>query len=226
MYKHCYDDNHSYIEFDAKVGSYNKRRRKGIYDRLMCKECEKHIQRFEDYAKYILYDEAKEYIRKRKEQFFTNNYDYKKLKLFVLSLIWRASISVNDVFDKVSLGKYEEEVRNILYMELDTPVNKYPCLIYQTHTANELADGVFMAMFPTKSKSDGKTIYQFIADGLFFFVGVGTNSARTFKQGSSLSFGSLRIGYNELSKISSFNDVFNRLDRQGKFSVYEKKYLS
>jgi len=221
MYKHCYDNNHSYIDFDAKKGNYNKRRRKGIYEKLMCKECEERIQQFEDYAKYILYDKAKEHFKEKHTPFSINTYNYVKFKNFILSIVWRASVSSFYNFEKVSLGQYEDGLRETLLNNIETPVNSFPCIIYQTHTNNKQSDGVFMQMFPSKSKADGKTIYQFIADGLYFFVGIGTVSAHTFKQGSSISPQGLRVGYDELSKIEPFIDVFGRLTNQGKFSVYE-----
>jgi len=224
MYKHCYDDNHSYIDFDAKEDNHNKKRKKGIYEKLLCKECEGHIQKYEDYAKSIFYDDVKEYIRKNNTPYTVHEYEYKKLKLFILSLIWRASVSTINNFSKVNLGKYEETLRNILLNEEYVPVNVFPILIYQMHTGHKLSDGVFLQMYTGKSKFDGKSIFHFIADGLFFFVGIGQVTVQAFKQGASVSPENLRIGYSELSQLHTFVETFDRLKEQGKFSVYEKAH--
>ena len=41
-------------------------------------------------------------------------YDYKKLKLFFLSVLWRASVSTQPFFEKVSLGPHEAFIRDAL----------------------------------------------------------------------------------------------------------------
>ena len=221
MYDHCYDDNHSYMEFNAEDGKYNKRRRKGIYEKLLCRKCEHIIQEYEDYAKSILYCDAKPKIENTKNPYCNENYDYRLFKLFILSLLWRASISSKGSFKLASLGKYEEELRNILFNGLETPVNNYPTYMYQTHISGNPSNGVFMEIHPTKSKFDGKTVYQFVADGIFFFIGVGVHTLRTFRHGSWVNPERLQIGYDELTKLSSMVDLFARLHHQGKFSVYE-----
>jgi len=65
MYKHCYDDNHSFLDFDAKEDNYN--------------------------TSYTIH-----------------KYEYENIKLFILSLIRKASISTINNFSRVNLGKYEK----------------------------------------------------------------------------------------------------------------------
>lgn len=222
MYKHCYDENHSFFEFDSGQEIYNKKRRKGLYEKLLCRSCEDILKDYEDYAKSILYEGVKPYIYRNKTSFSTTEYDYKKFKLFVLSLLWRASISSQDSFKLVSLGPYEEKLRIILFEQQEISVNNFPSVIYQTYIGAKPADGVFMAMYPSKAKFDRKTIYQFVVDGLFFFIGVGFVSIRAFPNGSSVSPESLRIGWDDLTKIQSFVNLFADIHKQGKFLVYEK----
>lgn len=221
MYKHCYDEHHKFIEFNAKDGTYNKRKSSGIYEYLLCRDCEGIIQKYEDYAKHIIYDKAKPYIYRNRSCYTDKNYNYNYFKLFILSLLWRASISSMTGFQQASLGKYEENLRHILLNEIETPVNEFPCLIYQAYNGEEPADGTFMEIHPGKSKHDGKTIYHFIADGLFFFVAVGSSSKKNFPEGSSVSPEKVRIACDQLSKIDSFTKLFVRIHKQGKFSVYE-----
>lgn len=221
MYKHCYDEHHQYIEFNDQDGKYNKRKSSGIYEHLLCRDCEDIIKKYEDYAKYIIYDKAKPYIHKHRSCYTNKNYNYNFFKLFVLSLLWRASISSMPGYKYASLGKYEEELRLILLNETETPVNVFPCLIYQTYIGEDPADATFMGIYPGKSKHDGKTIYHFIADGLFFFIAVGSASRLNFPEGSSISPDKVRIACDQLSKLESFTKLFVRVHNQGKFSVYE-----
>jgi len=225
MYKHCYDDNHSYIEFNADEHSFNKKRRKGLYEKLFCRGCEDIFKRYEDYAKSIIYDDLKPAIKLKRTPYSTTDYNYTVFKLFILSLLWRASISSLDTFKLARLGKYEEELREILHRGLETNVDNYPCVLYQMHIRHKLSDGIFMEIYPRKTKHDGRTIYQFIVDGLFIFIGVGVCSIKTFLQGSSVSPENLRVGYDELTKLDEFLNTFDRLTRQDKFSEYEKNHI-
>lgn len=223
MYKYCYDEKHSFIEFNASRNSHNKRRRKGIYERLLCIDCEGILQKYEDYGKTILYDEVKPFIKQKRKAYYTTEYDYKKFKLFSLSLLWRASICNLSMFNLINLGPYEETLRDILFYEKLIQVNEFPCFIWQLQNGPSLADGVFMEIFPTKAKKDRKTVYHLIIDGLYFFFGVGLCSIQTFRNGSSICPESLRIGVDDLVRVDAFLDIFNRIKRQGKFSEYEKQ---
>lgn len=223
MYKHCYDNGHTYIEFDADKKSYNRKRRKGIYEKLLCRDCEDIIMEYENYAKPILYDEVKPHIYNKNKGFITKDYDYLVFKLFVLSLLWRASISTQKSYQLAKLGPYEEKLRVMLLNKLNTEVSYFPSVIFQTFIDEKPADGVFVEIHPSKSKIDNKTIYQFVADGIYFFIGVGEMSIKNFPKGSSISPESLRIGSDQLSKITSFIDIFASLQQQGKFSVYENQ---
>jgi len=222
MYAHCYDENHSYVAFDAVEGSYNKRRRKGLYEKLFCRICEDVLKKYEDYGKSVLYDNLKPKVRKLKSGVTIDDYDYKLFKLFVLSLLWRSSVSTLSMFSSIRLGKYEEYLRRVLLDEIEIPVNDFPCVLYQVHIKDRLSDGVFMEGFPRKAIVDGRTIYQFIVDGLYMFIGVGTCSIKSFKQGASVSPENLRVGYDELHKIEEFSGLVSRLKQQNKFSCYEK----
>ena len=225
MYKNCYDDNHRFIEFSANEHSFNKKRLKGFYEELLCIECEKNFQQYEDYAKSVLYDDIKPMIKLKRTPYSTTGYNYTKFKLFILSLLWRTSISSLNFFRLASLGKYEDKLRVILFRGLKTNIDNFPCVLYQTHIDHKLADGVFMQIYPGKAKADGRTIYQFIVDGLYVFIGVGICSKMSFPDGSSISPENLRVGYDEIRKVDHFLEIYNRLFLQGKFSEFEKRYL-
>jgi len=89
MYKYCYDENHSFIEFNADERLYNKRRRKGLYEKLFCRNCEDIFQQYEDYGKTVIYDDIKPTIRLKREPYTITDYNYTDFKLFILSLLWR-----------------------------------------------------------------------------------------------------------------------------------------
>lgn len=100
-----------------KEGEFPKRRPKGEYDKnLVCNDCEKIWQGWDDYAQQLLIDNASNlHLRhidgKLIRYQFIENYDYTKLKLFFLSVLWRASASDQVFYSRIILGKLEENIK-------------------------------------------------------------------------------------------------------------------
>jgi hypothetical protein len=98
---------------------YTKRSPQGIYDKtIVIAEGEKVFDEWDNYAAELLINQKHEF-----EPLSSNGnlagyqfkkYDYKKLKLFCLSVLWRASVSRHDFFKKVNLGIHEEKIRKTL----------------------------------------------------------------------------------------------------------------
>lgn len=108
------DDKGSRMQFilDSK-GEPRKKSPTGIYDpNLVCKECEKFFDVGDAYAKELLIDrrsEIKKKITPKGMAYYEYiDVDYKKLKLFFISLLWRAHATSRPEFNAVMLGaKYE-----------------------------------------------------------------------------------------------------------------------
>lgn len=103
---------------------YKKRSYIGIYDNtILCSDCEKLFQKFDDYAQSILLSEPKEedYILNpngKREGCKLESINYKLLKLFFISVLWRASVSNRKEFSKVNVGPFEQVLKNMI-LELD-----------------------------------------------------------------------------------------------------------
>ena len=95
-----------------KAGEYNKKAPVGVYDRIVCNDCENIWQEWDDYAQKLLAEEPlngqPRYHGSQKIAYVVKDFEYKKLKLFFISMIWRASVSSHQFFAKVSLGEFEE----------------------------------------------------------------------------------------------------------------------
>jgi hypothetical protein len=93
-------------------GDHIKRSPNGVYDKtIVCGKCERIWQEWDKYAQQLLVDDLPDdqirYHNNKKICYVIKNYDYKKLKLFFISMIWRASVSSQPFFSKVSLGEFE-----------------------------------------------------------------------------------------------------------------------
>ena len=88
---------------------YPGRSRRGVYDReLVCGRCEAKFSPWDDYAYRLLSKEPGEhdytYVDGEPRVYTVTRYDYAKLKLFFVSLLWRASESNQSFFAHVSVG--------------------------------------------------------------------------------------------------------------------------
>lgn len=86
----------------------SQRSPQGIYDQIVCDDCEKSFGAWDDYAFKLLKKDCPDHIAKHPENGLTLAYeysdvDYPKLKLFFLSVMWRAHASSKGFFDRFQL---------------------------------------------------------------------------------------------------------------------------
>ena len=99
-----------------KAGTYTKKTPVGVYDKtIVCSKCESLWQEWDNYAQLLLADKPLNgrvlYQNNRRICYIVDNYEYSKLKLFFISMVWRASVSSRPFFSKVSLGQFEDVAR-------------------------------------------------------------------------------------------------------------------
>jgi hypothetical protein len=105
----------------------------GHREHLLCRECEGKFGKLEDYVKRTfidgkIVDGKRPQAAKMQDCIVLQNLEYKKFKLFLLSLLWRMSITTLDFFANVSLGqKHEEKIRKALLDEDPLQPEDYPC---------------------------------------------------------------------------------------------------
>lgn len=85
-----------------------KRSQTGIYDQFICFKCEKIFDTGDDYGFKLLYEIIpKKATRHRAygvEYLELKDFDYKKLKLFAMGLVWKASACRHDFYKRCKLG--------------------------------------------------------------------------------------------------------------------------
>lgn len=120
-----YHDDHTVHRIDFGQSLKGKvarrgRQNSGEYEGgVLCKECDGGIiKNYEDYAKLFLY--GKKLSKQLIYQFppgevIIQNIDYTKLKLFFLSVLWRASISSRPFFKEIKIStEIEKELREMI----------------------------------------------------------------------------------------------------------------
>lgn len=112
-YTPIYDDNHRY----RLIGQGRTRvelLQKGIRERLLCDECEARFQKLEDYLARYWYHPNPLPTPIPPDGVVLDDLNYEKLKLLLLSIIWRASVARSRTFEAVSLGPHGDQIRRML----------------------------------------------------------------------------------------------------------------
>jgi hypothetical protein len=102
-----------------KENEYSKRAPIGVYDRnILCIECERIFGTWDNYAQDFLNGVPQSATPIRYGNsiigYEVPYYNYATLKLFFISLLWRAGISKHSFYAKVKLGPYEALLRNYI----------------------------------------------------------------------------------------------------------------
>ncbi|MGQ1947730.1 hypothetical protein ACT3CD_11590 [Geofilum sp. OHC36d9] len=192
MYKDLYDENHRIRKFDAieKSKGIDKVSKPptGEYEGgILCKECDNEkIGQFESYLSKILTNPNIPEDQKPKCEKITNdtgveftrvtNIDYKSVKLALLSILWRASISNRPMFNEVDLGPLGEKIRKMIDSETPSNDKDISIVVMSWHNDDKTAKDIIAQ--PRRHKKDGKTHYSFIIGGYIVIFYISDNSIR------------------------------------------------
>ncbi len=121
LYTPLYDGKHRTIRAS---GDFIEKKviQKGLRERLLCPECEGRIGEIERRvsAGWELPSPLPE------PSYAIRICGYGDLKLFLLSVVWRASISTLPEFEDVSLGRFEDEIRRRVGAQTPGPSTEFP----------------------------------------------------------------------------------------------------
>jgi len=119
---------------------------KGVRQQLLCDSCEGVLQRYEHYFAGLWFKErpAPEHIHDKYS--ILRGLDYSKFKLFLLSIIWRASVSTRPEFAAMTLGPHAEVMRQMILDGNPGAEHDYPVMCgLIIGPDDELWDDVVMA---------------------------------------------------------------------------------
>ncbi len=126
-FKHLYDQGHKYHNLSTSMDENNFTRQKGIWERLLCLECDQYLSRFETYAAKIIDEDIYRRFFCSENPITLSGIDYPKFKIFQLSLLWRASISKNQFYSGIRLGPHEDKIREMILHENPGKPHEYGC---------------------------------------------------------------------------------------------------
>ena len=111
----------------------------GFWERLLCKKCEMKFSRYETYgANHLLNASLTPPIGSAHALTFLKVSDYARLKLLLLSILWRMDVATGDFFSGVDLGKHGKQLQQMLLTEDPGEPDEYGCLITRFVTERDI----------------------------------------------------------------------------------------
>ncbi len=112
----------------------------GVYDRFLCDACESSFKELDEYGRAIIFSKPGEQtfgVEPESAPHGLNilKIDYNRLKLFQLSVLWRAAVCDRDVFAQVDLGEHEPRIRRMLLNNEPGVAEEYGCVMYAVKPA-------------------------------------------------------------------------------------------
>ena len=158
-------------------GTFPKKLPVGIYDStIVTKDGENIFDPLDDYAVQLLLHNNAKFNTVSKDGDIAGwqitKYDYDKLKLFSLSILWRANASSHDAFSKVRLGPHEKIIRKMLLENKAGTADEYSVIL-----SKWIDDGfgpVFMD--PFRERYDGLNYYRVYCGRYVFTIKVDRQS--------------------------------------------------
>jgi len=124
-YRPLYDEKHRMTVFHEINGtSYIQ---KGYYEFLLCLDCEKNInQSYESFYAKFASNQLPDRLKSNTKVFIKKGVDYKRIKLYILSVFWRILIAQNEPFGHIRSDFHAEGIRKIIFENQLIDENDYP----------------------------------------------------------------------------------------------------
>jgi hypothetical protein len=164
LYETMYDDKHRFTEISTSPSEKNKYRQKGVYESMLCDKCEQTISVWEGYANQVFNGGIDLGVAQEGKILIVQGLDYKKLKLFQLSVLWRSSVAKSRLFRDVMLGPHEEIIRRRLLEGEPGPANIYGCIMCPVLHEGKIVTDVIVE--PHSAHLVGHRAYNFIFGGM------------------------------------------------------------
>lgn len=220
MYKGVFDEKNRIAEVKLSDLKSPIFRQSGFYSsNILCANCDnqKIGTDLEDYAYTVFFQRQRsryplpqidvDFLDDGLRTEIWKGIDYKRFKLFLLSILWRSSISNLQNFKEVSLGKYEEKIRKMIFAGDAGSQDFIPISILKFERVKDIPwEGVHS---PIRIKTEGSTIYAFLIQDKFYLFGVSEhNRPELFEKGTIWKDDTMVIPILERNRAYEFYDSF------------------
>jgi hypothetical protein len=149
--------------YGVGTGKKSQQSQSGIYDTdILCGECDGDlIGPWDNYGQTLLLSSPspENYIvddAGKPAGYKIDIFDYNKLKLFFMSILWRAAITSDQFFSQVQLGAWEDKLKKMILAKYPGSENDFSVVLFKYE-----GDGSEITPNSTKHKLDGVNYYRF-----------------------------------------------------------------
>lgn len=215
LYKTMYDDKHRFEILSTRHDQPNRFRQQGIYEKLLCGDCETNLSKWERYVNLLLNGGINIVSMREGNLIHLSEIDYCTFRLFQLSILWRASISTNSFFSNVSLGNHEDKIRKLIFSG-DTGLTwQYGCLMIGLIADDAVVTDVMIQ--PNRFKLHGHTSYRFVFGGFIWIYFASNHKPPIQIQPAFLSpTGNMTILVKNIESVKDFESLSIKLLQNGK----------
>jgi hypothetical protein len=215
VYVDLYDELHRYHVLSTFHERTKPRLQKGIRERLLCDACEQQLSGYERYALGIMKGGESVMVATTPVEIALQGIDYRRFKLFQLSILWRAGIASDSMFSRVKLGHHEERLRLFLRDSNPGKPTDYACIMFGiTRNGKPLVDFIDQ---PTRLRIGGIVSYRFIFASVIWVFFVGSHSLSSHFGRYILSKeGEIIIPIQPYEALSYLEEFANDLHRSGR----------
>jgi hypothetical protein len=156
--------------------SYPMRRPGGLYDEeLLCDPCERRFGPWDQYGAECLLqgfetDAHRIAFNGETLAYQINNWDEEKIRMFALSLLWRAAATTNSVFSRVTLGPYKERLRQLILAGTPGSPDDFSILLGRWLTRPENEKMALTQISPYSWKLEGINMSKLFLGGFVFYI--------------------------------------------------------
>ena len=139
-------------------------RQDGLKEYLLCHDCEQQFGRYEAYAAQVLFHKYGPILRRPNRHFILTGLEYRQMKLFQMSILWRMGVSSHPYYCRVELGVHQEILRSMLKAEDPGDPWQYGCVATLLDHKGEPIRGLFSQ--PMKTKKFDHDCYSYTISGM------------------------------------------------------------
>ncbi len=209
IYRPLYDAKHRFRSAQITERAWEWEQ-KGFREPLMCANCELKFSKLEHYASNDFFGRPlpTPQSQGRANAIVITGLDYARMKLFLLSVLWRAAAATHGFFRHVDLGPHEEKIRLLLMSDTPGSPDEYACFVCSLKFDGDVFRDFFVE--PTPSRVSGHRCIRFVFSGFIFFYFVSSHplpdsTSRLILQRS----GQLVIADSELEEHPFLRHTFN-----------------
>ena len=153
-------------------GSIPKRMQVGTYDStILCSECDQKLAPWDDHGQQVLIHRFSEAVKislqGKTVAWKLEEFDYRRLKLFFMSVLWRASVSKQTFYKRISLGPIEDRLRTMILNEDPGDSQDFAVVLARFEEVQITA-----MLDPHPAKYDGISFCRFYLSGFVAYIKV------------------------------------------------------